>query len=59
MAYWQDYPPTHVLVSAYLMGGAKRARCTANNGSKADELSYAINVVGGSSKGRLPEVYRS
>jgi hypothetical protein len=59
MAYWQDYPPTHVLVSAYLMGRGKHTRHIANKGSSLDELSHAINTVGGSSKGRLPEVYRS
>lgn len=59
MAYWQDYPPTHVLVAAYLMGGGRRAKHIGNHGSKLDELSHAVNTVGGSSKGRLPEVYRS
>ena len=56
MAYWADYPPTHVLVGAYLMRGSRRS--SRSVGSKYDELSQAIRSVGGSSKGKLPEIYR-
>jgi hypothetical protein len=57
MLYWQDYPPTHVLVAAYLMGGTKRSKRVAEN-TKVGELPHAIAILGGSAKGRLPEMYR-
>ena len=56
MSYWADYPPTHVLVGAYLMKGPKRSRRSER--TDFDELSQAIGSVGGSSKGKLPEIYR-
>jgi hypothetical protein len=57
MSYWADYPPTHVLVGAYLMRGSRRSR--RSEGNKFDELSQAIRSVGGNSKGKLPEIYRA
>ena len=59
MFYWQDNPPTHVLVAAYLMGGTKRTKRAVQNSSKLDELSHAINIVGGGARGKLPEMYHS
>jgi len=59
MAYWQENPPTHVLVAAYLMGETKRSKRSAGKGSKIDELSHAVTTVGGTSRGKLPQIYRS
>lgn len=69
MAYWQDYPPTHVLVAAYLMGGNKarsnKGRHRSKNGttsghpnSNFDELAREVTVAGGTVHKKLPEVYR-
>jgi hypothetical protein len=58
MSYWQDYPPTHVLVGAYLMRGSKRSKRGETRDSKLDELAQAISSVGGNSKGKLPDIYR-
>jgi len=61
MAYWQDYPPTHVLVSAYLMGGKKSsAGKTAGQGqSNFDELAQAVSFAGGSVAKKLPQSYKT
>jgi hypothetical protein len=59
MAYWQDYPPTHVLVAAYLLGAGKRSRRVGKSGGKLDELSHSVTSIGGSARGKLPDMYRS
>jgi len=59
MVYWQDYPPTHVLVAAYLMGETKRSKSSTDGGGKINELTHAVGTVGGSSRGKLPQIYRS
>jgi len=57
MAYWQDYPPTHVLVAAYLMGGNKSPKHAAKNRNGLAELSHAVAVAGGGPIKKLPEIY--
>lgn len=62
MAYWKDYPPTHVLVAAYLMGGNKaRSRRPPTGGingnSKFDDLVRDIAFAGGTVNKKLPEIY--
>jgi hypothetical protein len=61
MAYWQDYPPTHVLVGAYLMGGKKssngKTRWQAQ--SKFGELTQAVSLAGGSVINKLPQFYKA
>jgi hypothetical protein len=69
--YWQDHPPTHVLVAAYLMGGTKSAPRNRghgkesrefgndNKGSQFHELAQAISSVGGSTNHKLPSVYKA
>ena len=59
--YWQEYPPTHVLVAAYLMQGKqastrKSRRTTTGN---MDELIQAVSGSGGSIGTKLPQVYRA
>ena len=62
MAYWKDYPPTHVLVGAYLMGGNKArssglpAGGTSGN-SKFSDLARAVAFAGGTVNKKLPEIY--
>lgn len=69
MDYWQDYPPTHVLVAAYLMGGNKsssskrrRDRTTGsasdNTSSNFNELAHEVSLAGGSVNKKLPEIYK-
>jgi len=69
--YWQDHPPTHVLVAAYLMGGTKSAPRNRGrdkggkelgNGNKEGqfhELAQVISSAGGSTNLRLPPVYKA
>src|SRR5260370_1003065 len=60
--YWEDYPPTHVLVAAYL-GAGKRSRRRRSRDSKGqaslEEVKRAIASAGGGVKKVLPEVYRA
>ena len=67
--YWQDYPPTHVLVAAYLMGGSKgrsskRHRgnndgdTSGNTSNNFDELAHEVAFAGGSVNKKLPDIYR-
>jgi len=61
MAYWKDYPPTHVLVGAYLMGGkgkgvGKNRRQPAGH---FDELTQAVSFAGGSVSKKLPLIYKT
>jgi hypothetical protein len=67
MAYWRDYPPTHVLVAAYLMGESKTGsgkmtrsinRRTDHANLKFDELGQAVLLAGGSSREKLPLFYK-
>jgi hypothetical protein len=60
MSYWQDYPPTHVLVAAYLMGGRQRSNGkTRKQADRFDELAQAVSLAGGSSTKKLPQIYRT
>jgi hypothetical protein len=61
MAYWKDYPPTHVLVGAYLMGGKKSsAGKTRRQGqSNFGELTQAVSIAGGTSTKKLPQFYKT
>jgi hypothetical protein len=59
--YWQDYPPTHVLVGAYLMGGKKGLQGRSKkSGSKTalDELAQAVAIAGGGTNQKLPQIYK-
>jgi hypothetical protein len=62
--YWQEYPPTHVLVAAYLLGGSDRKsgagkrktkRGTDNNFDQLAQFAYS---AGGAVSAKLPEAYR-
>lgn len=61
MAYWKDYPPTHVLVAAYLMGGKKSFAGKARQQSQSnfDELTQAVSFAGGSITKKLPQFYKA
>jgi hypothetical protein len=61
MAYWKDYPPTHVLVGAYLMGGKRISVGKSRKRSDQDfaELSQAVSSAGGSVVHRLPPIYKT
>jgi hypothetical protein len=59
--YWQESPPTHVLVAAYLLSDKKRPRGKGKRGqtSAFEELATAVQLVGGGVRGKLPEIYRT
>jgi len=60
--YWQDYPPTHVLVTAYLTAGNKNRSSTRkrqSRGDKFEELTQAVATAGGGTTRKLPEVYKN
>ena len=60
--YWQDYPPTHVLVAGYLLGGSRRGRRNSvqeGHGARFHELTHAVATAGGSISKRLPGIYKS
>jgi hypothetical protein len=58
MVYWKDYPPTHVLVAAYLMDGKKQRKTSTGGKRGFEELSSAVGPAGGTTSGRLPPIYR-
>jgi len=63
--YWQESPPTHVLVAAYLLGGGNKKQRGSGRPSRSQslpgfsELTTAVNLAGGAVKGKLPENYRT
>jgi len=62
--YWQESPPTHVLMAAYLLGGNKKQRSSGRPSRNPSlpgfsELTSAVNLAGGAVKGKLPENYRT
>ena len=59
--YWQESPPTHVLVAAYLLGDKRRTRGKGkrSQASGFDELATAVHLAGGGVKGKLPASYRT
>jgi hypothetical protein len=61
MAYWKDYPPTHVLVAAYLMGGKKSSPGKARRQGQSNfgELTQAVSFAGGTSTKKLPQFYKA
>jgi hypothetical protein len=61
MAYWQDYPPTHMLVGAYLMGGKRKTVGKAHRGSDGNfsDLQQAVLFAGGSVVKKLPQFYKA
>jgi len=61
MAYWKDYPPTHVLAAAYLMGGKKSSAGKTRRQSQSNfgELSQAVSFAGGSIIQKLPQFYKT
>jgi hypothetical protein len=61
MAYWKDYPPTHVLVGAYLMGGKKSSAGKTRQQSRGNfgELTQAVFFAGGSVTKKLPQFYKT
>ena len=61
MAYWKDYPPTHVLVAAYLMGGKRKTGGKTQNFTDGhfNELTQAVSLAGGTSTKKLPQFYKT
>jgi hypothetical protein len=61
MAYWKDYPPTHVLVAAYLMGGKRKTAGKTRNFTDGhfNELTQAVSFAGGTSTKKLPQFYKT
>jgi hypothetical protein len=61
MAYWKDYPPTHVLVAAYLLGGKQKTVARTRNFTDGhfNELTQAVSFAGGSVAKRLPQFYKT
>jgi hypothetical protein len=61
MAYWKDYPPTHVLVAAYLMGGKRKTTGKTRNFTDGsfNELTQAVSFAGGSVIQKLPQLYKA
>jgi hypothetical protein len=61
MAYWKDYPPTHVLVAAYLMGGKRKTTRKTRNFTDGsfNELTQAVSFAGGSVTQKLPQFYKA
>jgi hypothetical protein len=61
MVYWKDYPPTHVLVAAYLMGGKKSSAGKARRQGQSNfgELTQAVLFAGGSTSKKLPQFYKA
>jgi len=61
MAYWKDYPPTHVLVAAYLMGGKRKTAGKAQRLSDGNfgDLKQAVCWAGGSVVKKLPHFYKA
>lgn len=60
MAYWKDYPPTHVLVSAYLMGGKQKTAGKTHRSADRNfgDLQQAVSFAGGSITKKLPQSYK-
>lgn len=60
MAYWKDYPPTHVLVAAYLLGDTRKTGKTRRRPAMdLNELSQAVSFAGGSLTKKLPQFYKT
>jgi hypothetical protein len=59
--YWQEYPPTHVLVAAYLMHGKRTSTSKGRHAAAGsmDELIQAVSGSGGNVGNKLPPVYRA
>ncbi len=59
--YWQESPPTHVLVAAYLLGDKKRPRGKGKRGQASgfEELATAVQLAGGAVRGKLPASYKT
>jgi len=54
--YWQNYPPTHVLVAAYLLGDRKRSSSHHKNGYDAEMLRQKVISVGGTIRRGPPPI---
>ncbi|HET8891729.1 MAG TPA: hypothetical protein VFQ41_22720 [Candidatus Angelobacter sp.] len=61
MAYWKDYPPTHVLVGAYLMGGKRKTagKTQGPSDGNCEDLKQAVSLAGGSVAKKLPQFYKT
>ena len=57
--YWRDYPPTHVLVAAYLTGGKRTSSSKNRLKSNIDDLAQAISFAGGGIHNKLPHGYKT
>jgi len=60
-SYWRDYPPTHVLVGAYLSGAKKNSSFKPRKASIKtgfDDLTQAVASAGGAVHNLLPAVYK-
>ncbi|HET9365564.1 MAG TPA: hypothetical protein VFP71_11210 [Candidatus Angelobacter sp.] len=61
-SYWKDYPPTHILMAAFLTGGKKSLAGKTTkpiNKTNFDDLTQAVVVAGGSTGTRLPPIYKA
>lgn len=59
--YWEDHPPIHVLVGAYLSAGkTARAAKSRKSTSRAsfDHLAQAVTMAGGALNKVLPTLYK-
>ena len=61
MSYWQDYPPTHVLVAAYFMGSKRKTAGKTRNLTDGhfNELTQAVSFAGGGVAKKLPQFYKT
>jgi len=61
MAYWTNYPPTHVLVAAYLIGGNRKVAGKTQRLSDGNfgDLKQAVFLAGGSVVKKLPHFYKA
>jgi len=59
--YWRDYPPTHILVSAYLTGGKQSSsdKNRLKSNSNLDDLAQAVSLAGGRVSNKRPRIYQS
>jgi hypothetical protein len=57
--YWGKFPPTHVLVGAYLLKGSEREPSRASKDTQIAGMAAAIHSIGGSNRGKLPDHYRT
>ncbi len=56
--YWQDHPPTHLLVGAYVLGGSRKGKPgQGSQHNNLNELKQMVASAGGGIKRTMPETY--